>query len=102
MIRRVSKKKLSPLKAKVLEEMRLVREQLEKQHPGMLDDVRNKYESAQQVHKEPEVIHVEDCSDELAVDKKKNLMTVIEFAQMKTGSSEFQNRLKKLLLKSMN
>lgn len=104
------KNKNTPLKdpkAKVLSQIRQLRGQIETENPGLLDEICKLYEASQKQEriKQAQIPNPKEDADpnpNLSIDKKKNLETVVEFVQMKTGSDDFQKRLKDMLLKSLN
>jgi hypothetical protein len=98
-MRRTSKKK-SDIREKTLNQMRNLQKRLEQEHPQLLSRIRKEiYKQglydAPASDKEKSVIPDEE---EVSIDRRKNLETIMQFAHNHEGSPEFQEKLKKILM----
>lgn len=97
-MRRTSKRK-SDIREKTLAQMRNLQKKFEAEHPALLSKIRREIYK-QGLYDAPDVGEEKSPSDrdgEISIDRRKNLETVMQFAQNHKGSPEFQKKLKKLL-----
>ena len=93
-MRRTSKGK-SDIREKTLKQMRNLQKKFEEEHPALLGKIR------QEIYKQSLYGEQSDASAEIkgevSIDRRKNLQTVMQFAQNYDGSPEFEQKLKKIL-----
>ena len=93
-MRRTSKGK-SDIREKTLKQMRNLQKKFEEEHPALLAKIRQEIYK-QSLYGETDGSR-EENDGEVSIDRRKNLETVMQFAQNYDGSPEFEQKLKKIL-----
>tara|TARA_B100000780_G_scaffold208192_1_gene148381 strand:- start:342 stop:653 length:312 start_codon:yes stop_codon:yes gene_type:complete len=98
---RLTSKKKSDIREKTLKQMRNLQKKFEDEHPDLLDKIRREI-GKQSLYDEDGFANVTGgeggAKAELRIDRRKNLETVMQFAQNNERSPEFQKKLKAILL----
>ena len=89
------------IRTKTLKQMRELRARFEKEHPELLQRIKEEVQnqplydhSAEKNAKK----HLKNTDANEAIDKKKNLVTIMTLLETHEGSKDFQNKLKEILL----
>ena len=79
------------MQEEALRQFKALRDKIEKQQPSLLEDVREKLfqEERQEISKA--------SGDFVAIDRKKNMITVRKLLEIKDGSEQFKRELAKML-----
>lgn len=98
-MRRTSKKK-SDIREKTLKQMRNLQKKFEQEHPELLSKIRKEIykQSLYEEHSADKDALMPEHEQEVSIDRRKNLETVMQFAQNYEGSPEFQKKLKTILM----
>lgn len=95
-------KKSKDIREKTLAQMRKLKTRFEEEHPELLSRIRAEVGKQalynEEVPSPPPKSCKEHGEDELKIDKKKNLETILSLTEIHSGSSEFQTKLKAILL----
>ena len=98
---RLTSKKKSDIREKTLKQMRNLQKKFEDEHPELLDKIRREI-SKQSLYGDKDEVGDDAAVRDVTIDRRKNLDTVMQFAQNHQGSPEFQKKLKAILLSVQN
>lgn len=95
-------KKSTEIREKTLEQMRKLRARFEQEHPELLRRIRDEV-GKQSLYDNAQAAPQKDKREEgeLIIDKKKNLETILALTEIHSGSSEFQTKLKTILIETV-
>lgn len=98
-----NKKKKQELRRLVLMQLSKIRRKMKREHPGMLEGLRDTIEANKTVTKsaKPTAQKTEEKS-ELVIDQAKNVETIQKMLDLKGESPGFERAVKALLLKQQN
>lgn len=96
-----NKKKSDEVREKTLKQMRDLRARFEKEHPELLNRIRDEVQKQSLYDETQPQPEQERDEDELIIDKKKNLETILALTEIHSGSAEFQTKLKAILIETI-
>jgi len=95
------KRKSEKLRADALKELRKTRAHLEKEHPALMEAMRQLVEKAGEVEKTPlkteEVNQDTEEDDMVNIDRKKNLEVILKYAALNPEAGDLKKHLKDFL-----
>lgn len=85
------------IRENALQQLRALQKKMELEHPDLLERIRKEVRT-QELRQSLSGGQSAYAADELRIDRKKNIETVLQFALSYQGSPEFQKKLKDVLL----
>jgi len=87
--------KKAELRKLVLAQLSKMRKKMKREHPGMLEGLREKIEAKNN----KEAVKPESKEDELVIDQDKNIEAIEKMLNLKTGNPAFEKAVKAILCK---
>lgn len=91
------KSKSTVLRDKTMQQLRELRTKFEGEHPELMARIQEEVRKQQIMALPP----LKADMDDTVIDRKKNLGTILKFAESYEGSPEFRDQLKKLLIQNI-